>query len=296
MEKLARGATPRPVTALTIAASDSGGGAGIHADLLTFAAHGVYGATVLTAGTAQNTRAVTAVEPFSVRFVTKQIDAVFDDLRPRATKIGMLATSAIVEAVAAAIGELDLPFVVLDPVIVSTSGEPLLDADGVQMLIAELLPHAFVVTPNIHEAETLSGCTIRSADDVKQAAVRLREMGAGAVIITGGHGWDESTGLAAAGLQVVDVLFDGHVFREFLAPRIDSRHTHGTGCTYAAAIAAGLALGHELPEAAARAQQYVAGAIAHAPGLGHGRGPLKLAPSVTPQVRATVRQRGGELS
>jgi hydroxymethylpyrimidine/phosphomethylpyrimidine kinase len=261
-------------TALTIAGSDSSGGAGIQADLKTFAAFGLYGTCAITAITAQNTLGVAAVAPLSADLVTAQIEAVAGDIAIHATKVGMLATAAIVEAVAAAIQELVLPLVVVDPVLVSTSGERLLDEDGVRALCAELLPRARVVTPNVPEAEVLSGRRIASMDDVREAAKRIHGMGAAAVMVTGGHGWDEGTGLAAAGLQVVDLLFDGRGFHEFLTPRVDSRNTHGTGCTFAAALAASLALGRTLPDAAARAQQYVAGAIAHGPAIGHGRGPL----------------------
>ena len=261
-------------TALTIAGSDPSGGAGIQADLKTFAAFGLYGTSAITAITVQNTLGVSAVAPLSADIVTAQIEAVAGDIEIHATKIGMLATAAIVEAVAAAVLELELPLVVVDPVLVSTSGERLLDEDGVRALCAELLPHARVVTPNIPEAEVLSGLRITSRDDAREAARRIHQLGAAAVIITGGHGFDEGTGLGAAGVRIVDLLFDGRVFHEFLAPRVESRHTHGTGCTYASAVAAGLALGQTLSEAAARAQRYVAGAIAHAPAIGHGRGPL----------------------
>jgi hydroxymethylpyrimidine/phosphomethylpyrimidine kinase len=254
--------------ALTIAGSDPGGGAGIQADLKTFAAFGLYGASAIAAITVQNTLGVEAVAPLSADLVTSQIEAIAGDFSIDATKTGMLATAAIVEAVAAAIAELDLPLVVVDPVLVSTSGERLLDADGVQAMITELLPRARVVTPNVPEAEALSGRRISSAEDARDAARAIRDMGAAAVIITGGHRTEH------AGPEVVDLLFDGHAFHEFRAPRIDSLHTHGTGCTFASAVAAGLALGHNLADAAQRAQQYVGGAIAHAPGLGHGRGPL----------------------
>jgi hydroxymethylpyrimidine/phosphomethylpyrimidine kinase len=267
--------------ALTIAGSDPGGGAGIQADLKTFAAFDVYGASAIAAITVQNTLGVEAVAPLSADLVTSQIEAIAGDFSIDATKTGMLATAAIVEAVAAAIAELDLPLVVVDPVLVSTSGERLLDADGVQAMIAELLPRAHVVTPNVPEAEALSGRRISSAEDARDAARAIRDMGAAAVIITGGHapgsGFripDSALAVERADHEVVDLLFDGHAFREFRAARIDSRHTHGTGCTFASAVAAGLALGHNLADAAQRAQQYVAGAIAHAPGLGHGRGPL----------------------
>jgi hydroxymethylpyrimidine/phosphomethylpyrimidine kinase len=166
--------------------------------------------------------------------------------------------------------------VVVDPVLVSTNGERLLDADGVQAMISELLPLARVVTPNLPEAEALSGLRITSPEDARGAARRIHEMGAAAVIITGGHGIEPGTVSSRQGseIEVVDLLFDGHAFHEFRAPRIDSRQTHGTGCTFASAVAAGLALGHDLPDAARRGQQYVGGAIAHAPAIGHGRGPL----------------------
>jgi len=267
--------------ALTIAGSDPGGGAGIQADLKTFAAFGVYGASAIAAITVQNTLGVEAVAPLSADLVTSQIEAIAGDFSIDATKTGMLATAAIVEAVAATIAELDLPLVVVDPVLVSTSGERLLDTDAVQVMITELLPRARVVTPNVPEAEALSGRRISSAEDARDAARAIRDMGVAAVIITGGHA--PGSGFRVPGSafaveraedDVVDLLFDGHEFHEFRASRIDSLHTHGTGCTFASAVAAGLALGHNLADAAQRAQQYVAGAIAHAPGLGHGRGPL----------------------
>jgi len=262
--------------ALTIAGSDPGGGAGIQADLKTFAAFGVYGASVITAITVQNTLGVEAVAPLTADLVIAQIGALAGDLSIDATKIGMLVNAAIVEAVAAAVAELELPLVVVDPVLVSTNGERLLDVDGVQAMIHELLPRARVVTPNLPEAEALSGRRIESMDDARDAARRIHEMGAAAVIITGGHGTEQGPGLKAqgSGQEVIDLLFDGHGFHEFRAPRIDSLHTHGTGCTYASAVAANLALGHSLPDAARAAQRYVGGAIAHAPGIGQGRGPL----------------------
>jgi hydroxymethylpyrimidine/phosphomethylpyrimidine kinase len=261
-------------TALTIAGSDPGGGAGIQADLKTFAAFGVYGASAITAITVQNTLGVEAVAPLTADLVTAQIEAVAGDLSLDATKIGMLATAAIVEAVVAAIAELELPLVVVDPVLVSTDGQRLLDAEGVQAMISELLPLARVVTPNLPEAEALSGRRITSSEDARDAARTIHEMGAAAVIITGGHGFAQGSRAQDAPLDVIDLLFDGHAFHEFRAPRIEGRHTHGTGCTFASAVAAGLALGHSLPDAARRAQQYVGGAIAHAPAIGHGRGPL----------------------
>jgi hydroxymethylpyrimidine/phosphomethylpyrimidine kinase len=262
-------------TALTIGGSDSSGGAGIQADLKTFAAFGLYGASAITAVTAQSTRGIVAAVALDADLVTAQIETVAGDLEIHATKIGMLANAAIAEAVAAAIAELDLPLVVVDPVLVSSNGEPLIDEDGVRVLRAELFPRARVVTPNIPEAEMLSGRRIQSMESVREAARRIHDLGAAAVIITGGHADDPGSALRAQGSEVVvDLLFDGEAFCELRVPRVKSRHTHGTGCTYASAVAADLALGFGLRDAAVHAQQYVAGAIAHAPGIGHGHGPL----------------------
>ena len=247
--------------ALTIAGSDSGGGAGIQADLKTFAAFGVYGVSAITAVTAQNTLGISATTALSADLVTEQIETVCGDIRIHATKIGMLGTAAIVEAVAATIAELDLPSVVVDPIIAASSGTILLEADGVEALGLELLPRARVVTPNIPEAEVLSGCRIRSLDDRRRAAERIHDMGAATVVITGGHD---------TGADVIDLLFDVRTFVELRTRRLDGPRTHGTGCAFAAALAAGLALGRDLHEPAAAAQQYVAGAIAHARSIGHG--------------------------
>ena len=252
-------------TALTIAGSDSGGGAGIQADLKTFAALGVYGMSAITAVTAQNTVGVVAVQALSADFVTAQIEAVASDIHVHATKIGMLASAAIVEAVAAAITALELPLVVVDPVMLAKSGDRLLDDDAVMAMVKELLPRAFVVTPNIPEAIALSGMPIASLEDAKAAAVRIHRFGPSAVVVKGGH---------AAGDELVDLLFDGHTFLELRTPRIDTRNTHGTGCTFASAIAAHLALGATLVDAVTRAQSYVAGAIRHGLAVGHGHGPL----------------------
>jgi hydroxymethylpyrimidine/phosphomethylpyrimidine kinase len=197
--------------------------------------------------------------------VTAQIEAVAGDIEIHATKTGMLATAAIVEAVAAAVEELELPNLVVDPVMIATSGDRLLDDEGIQTLCAELLPRARVVTPNIPEAEVLSGKRISSADTAREAAKRIHAMGPATVIVTGGH---------AEGDEIVDLLFDGERFTEFRTPRVRSSNTHGTGCSVASAIAANLALGHSLPEAAARAQAYVAGAIRHGLAIGKGHGPL----------------------
>jgi len=256
-------------TALTIAGSDSGGGAGIQADLKTFAALGVYGTCAITAVTAQNTMGVTASTTLEADLVTAQIEAVAGDITIHATKIGMLATAAIVEAVVAAIEEVELPLVVADPVMLAKSGQRLLDEDGVQALRTELLPLVRLVTPNLPEAEALTGRRIQSLADARDAARRIQDLGARAVLVKGGHG-----SYAPNPDVIVDLLLDDDAFHEFRTPKIATKNTHGTGCTLASAIAAYLALDHTLPDAVARAQQYVAGAIAHALPIGHGHGPL----------------------
>ena len=252
-------------TALTIAGSDPSGGAGIQADLKTFSAHSVYGLSVITAVTAQNTVGVTAFEAIPSELVTSQIETIVSDIRPDSVKTGMLATGAIVEAVAAAVADLEIPLLVVDPVMIAKSGDALMDDEAVAAMKAELLRRAFVVTPNIPEAETLSGLTIRSDSDRREAARRIGALGASAVIIKGGH-------LGSA--EIVDLLYDGHRFLEFRVERVAGRSTHGTGCTFTAALAARLALGDSLDEAVPQAQKYVAGAIRHAPNLGRGHGPM----------------------
>lgn len=251
--------------ALTIAGSDSGGGAGIQADLKTFAAFGVYGVSAITAITAQSTTGIEAAVALEADLVTAQIEAVAGDLPIAATKIGMLANAAIAEAVAAAIEELELPLVVLDPVLVSSSGERLLDEDGVRALCTELIPLARVVTPNVPEAERLTGLKVRDREGMLGAARALREMGARAVLVKGGHLEGDAT----------DVLLDedGRV-KTFTAARIDTNSTHGTGCTLAAALAACLARGLNLEESVAAAKRFVTEAIRRAPVLGRGHGPV----------------------
>ena len=229
--------------ALTIAGSDSGGGAGIQADLKTFAAHGVYGLSAITAVTAQNTVGVTAWQALPADLVSAQIEAVVSDIGCDAVKTGMLANAAIVEAVAAAIESLDLPNVVVDPVMIAKSGDALLEPEAVAALQTELLPRATVVTPNIPEAEALTGVRIVSLEDARDAARRLMRRGPAAVVIKGGH---------MQGPDLVDLLFDGERFHEFAGPRVETRNTHGTGCTFASAIAANLAVGHDLPTAVER--------------------------------------------
>lgn len=254
-------------TALTIAGSDSGGGAGIQADLKTFEAFGVFGASAITAITAQNTCGVTAVQALDPDLVVAQIDAVVSDLGADATKIGMLANSAIIEAVAHALVRHGLRHVVLDPVMVAKGGDHLLDPSSVQALCTLLLPLASVLTPNVPEAEVLTGFTITSVGGLREAAARLVRMGARTVVVKGGH-------LTLASGRAVDIWHDGTQYVELDAERIATSHTHGTGCTFSSAVAAGLALGHDVETSVREAKTYVTGAIRHAPGLGHGHGPL----------------------
>lgn len=251
--------------ALTIAGSDSGGGAGIQADLKTFHAFGVFGTSAITAVTVQNTRGVTGVHAVPVDVVRAQIAAVAGDLPPAACKSGMLATAPLVEAVAESIRAHALRNFVLDPVMVATSGDRLLDRDAERTIVDRLLPLATVVTPNLDEASILTGEEVRDPAAMRRAAEALVEMGAGAALLKGGH-------LAAA--ELVDVLFDGREWREWRRPRLMTRSTHGTGCTLSAGIAAGLAHGRPLTRAVGDALDYVHRAMAAAPGLGRGHGPL----------------------
>ena len=251
--------------ALTIAGSDSGAGAGIQADLKTFAAHGVYGTSAITAVTAQNSVGVTMADALPADLVTAQIEAVVSDFGVHAAKTGMLANAAIVEAVSAAVRGLEIPMLVVDPVMVAKSGDRLLDEEAVAAMKTELIGQAFLVTPNIPEAEALANIEIRTADDRKEAARRIVEMGASAVVIKGGHLPSD---------DITDLLLHQGEFVEFPHVRVAGRHTHGTGCTFAAAITSHLAKGHDLHTAIRGAQHYVAEAIRHAPNLGKGHGPL----------------------
>ncbi|HXG56578.1 MAG TPA: bifunctional hydroxymethylpyrimidine kinase/phosphomethylpyrimidine kinase [Vicinamibacterales bacterium] len=251
--------------ALTIAGSDSGGGAGIQADLKTFAAHGVYGLSALTAITAQNTVGVVAWSAVPASMVTAQIEAVARDIGVDAVKTGMLANAGIVDAVASAISSLALPRLVVDPVMVAKGGDRLLEDAAIDAIRVRLLPLAHVVTPNIPEAEVLAGMAIGSLGDMRQAARRILQLGPRVVLIKGGHlDGPESIDIACTGLEVVEIR----------GPRIQTRHTHGTGCTLASAIAALLARGLGEMDAIRAARTYVEGAIRHAPGLGTGHGPL----------------------
>ena len=258
-------------TVLTIAGSDSSGGAGIQADLRTFASLGVRGVSAITAVTAQNERGVSAIATLEADVVTAQIEAVASDGAIHATKIGMLANAAITEAVAAAIEDLELPLVVLDPVLASNSGTRLIDPDGVQAMITELLPRVLVITPNLLEAEALAGRRIHTLDDARDAALRLHDMGAEHVVIKGGHAPAQRQNVERKARRekgkgqradVVDLLFDGRNFHEMRIPRVSGSNVRGTGCSYASALAAFLALGHGLPQSARRAQRHVARLIA----------------------------------
>jgi hydroxymethylpyrimidine kinase/phosphomethylpyrimidine kinase len=252
-------------TALTIAGSDSGAGAGIQADLKTFAAHGVYGTSAITALTAQNTIGVSGVHVVQDDFVTAQIEAVVADFGCDAVKTGMLANSTIVEAVAAAVEALELPNLVVDPVMVAKSGDHLLDEEAVHAMRWTLLRLARVVTPNIPEAEVLAKMSIGSLTDMREAATRIAALKPAAVVIKGGH---------LPGPEVVDLLLEKGAFTEFVGPRIEGRNTHGTGCTFAAAIAAHLARGAELRDAVSAAKNYVEGAMRNGIPLGKGHRPL----------------------
>jgi len=250
---------------LTVAGSDSGGGAGIEADLKTFAALDVYGMVAVTAVTAQNTVAVTGIHEIPAEFVAEQIADVASDIGVDAAKTGMLSSSAIVEAVAAEMDRFKIEKLVVDPVMVAKSGDALLRASARDVLAARLLPLAWIVTPNVPEAELLAGIEIKGAGQVKDAARRIHALGCRYVLVKGGH-------LETA--DAVDYLYDGREITEFRAPRVETKNTHGTGCTYSAAIAAFLAKGCDTPAAVQQAKDYLTGAIRNSLRLGKGHGPL----------------------
>lgn len=268
-----------PVCVVSIAGSDSSAGAGIQADLMTFAAHGVYGATVIVAGTAQNTRGVLAVEPFSARFIERQIDAVFTDLRPDAVKIGMLFDAKRVRAVAAGLRKHRPKNVVLDPVILSKHGHALLSPGAVRAMRRDLLPLCDLATPNLDEAAALAAVDVRTDAGRRLAARKIGELGARAVLVKGGHG---------TGARVRDLLWGGGRFREWDYPRLRTRATHGTGCTLSSAIAANLALGHPLEDAVGRGIRYVRRSLARGVFPGGGIGVPGRLPG-----RLTARGRSG---
>jgi hydroxymethylpyrimidine/phosphomethylpyrimidine kinase len=253
----------RRVSAITIAASDSGGGAGIQADLLTFAAYGVHGGTVLVGATAQNTRGVSGIEKLSAAFIGAQMDSIFPDLKPAAIKIGALLDAPRIRAVAAGLRRHRAKNVVLDPVMLATGGTRLLSVAAIKTLKKTMLPLCDLVTPNIPEAEALSGVRIRTASDRRGAALAIAAFGAAAVLITGGH---------ASGNSVRDLLYDGRRFREFVHPRMRTRATHGTGCMLSSAIAANLALGRNLEDAVSIAILFLRASLrrGYFPGMGWG--------------------------
>ena len=252
-------------TALTIAGSDPSGGAGIQGDLKTFHAHGVYGMAVITALTAQNTTGVGGVHDVPADFVARQLKAVLDDMPVGAAKTGMVSVAPTIDAIAAVLERQRVPHLVVDPVMVASSGDALLRDDAIEALVARLFPLATLVTPNVPEAERLADMSIRSVQDMRQAATRIRDRGAAAVLIKGGH---------LDGPNVVDVLYSNGAFHEFSDRRVDTSRLHGTGCALAAGIAAQLARGIDLGEAVAHARSFVLQAIVGAVALGHGARPV----------------------
>jgi hydroxymethylpyrimidine/phosphomethylpyrimidine kinase len=253
---------------LTIAGSDSGGGAGIQADLKTFAARNVYGMSALTAITAQNTRGVQGVYELPADFVGLQIDSVMEDIGADAWKTGMLSNAEIIEMVADRAQHYAIERLVVDPVMVAKSGDPLLRPEAREALIHALLPLAYLITPNHHEAGVLTGLEITNVGDMQRAAQAIHEMGARYVVVKGGH--------LSATSAAIDVLYDGEAFEQFEAARVDTANTHGTGCTFASAIAAELAQGRSMPEAVRVAKAYLTAALRAGAMLevGHGHGPL----------------------
>ena len=251
--------------ALTIAGSDSGGGAGIQADLKTFSAYRVFGLSVITAVTAQNSVGVQGVENLAPAFVARQLRSVLEDFGVDAAKCGMLSVAPIIEAVAGVLAEHPIDKLVVDPVMVAKSGDSLLQPDAVEALIRHILPLALVVTPNLPEAEVLSGMTVANREEMEEAARRIGKLGARHVLVKGGHLKGDA----------VDILWNGREVTAFQVPRVESSNTHGTGCTFSAAIAAGLAKGRPLGEAVREAKAYVTKAISEGFALGRGVGQLR---------------------
>jgi len=249
--------------ALSIAGSDCSGGAGIQADLKTFSAHGIFGMTAVTSVVAENTFTVVDIQDISPDNIKKQIDCVFDDIVPDAVKIGMLSCRETMLAVAERLRHWKAANIVIDPVMYAKNGAALMEPSAIDTLIAEIVPLSDVITPNIPEAEEIAKLPINSLEDMKQAAIKIHGMGCRAVVVKGGHMDGDA----------IDILYDGESFYQFPAKRVDTKHTHGTGCTFSAAIAANLALGLATEEAVRKAKDYTLGAIAHAPGLGKGHGP-----------------------
>lgn len=249
---------------LTIAGSDCSGGAGIQADLKTMSAHGVFAMSVIVSVVAENTARVISIEDISPKVIADQMDAVFEDIVPDAVKVGMLSTPACMQAVAQKLRQYQPPHVVIDPVMYAKNGAPLMNPDAVGALIEHVLPLATVLTPNIPEAECIAKMKIESVDDMEQAARKIHQMGCQNVLVKGGH---------AVG-DALDVLFDGQSFFHFETARIDTKNTHGTGCTLSSAIASNLALGHSVQQAVKLAKDYVTEGIRHSLAIGKGCGPL----------------------
>lgn len=253
---------------LTIAGSDSGAGAGIQADLKTFAAFGVYGTSVITALTAQNTKGVEGILNIPPSFIEKQIDAVMTDIKPQTWKTGMLVNSEIIDVVCHKAKYYQIKSLVVDPVMIAKGGDHLLSKDAIDCLVKNLIPLSSVITPNCHEAEALTGIQIRTVCDMKQSAVTFHKMGAKNVVIKGGH--------LPADMDAIDVFYDGNRFYEISSKRINTKNTHGTGCTFASAVAAGIAKGYSVLHAVRNAKKYIDQAIRNAVHLrvGKGFGPL----------------------
>ena len=251
-------------TALTIAGSDSSGGAGIQADIKTMTMHGVYAMSAITAMTAQNTTGVRAIQESTPEFLAQQLDAVFEDIPPDAVKIGMVSSQSLIRVIADRLRHFEAKNVVVDPVMVATSGSSLLRSDAVQTMMDELLPLASLVTPNIPEAQVLSGIPIRGKDDMIAAARRIAQSCNCAVLLKGGHSISDAN----------DLLYAKGELHWFKGRRIDNPNTHGTGCTLSSAIAANLALGYDLAESVHRAKQYLTCALAAMLDLGKGSGPI----------------------
>ena len=251
-------------TALTIAGSDCSGGAGIQADLKTMTMNGVFGMSAITALTAQNTTGVTGISEVSPDFLRQQIDMVFQDIRPDAVKIGMVSSAGLIEAIAERLRAYQAENIVVDPVMVATSGSSLIETDAVTTMKEKLLPLATLVTPNIPEAEVLSGLTVRNEEDMLAAARAISESQGCAVLVKGGHSINDAN----------DLLYSQGQARWFYGKRIDNPNTHGTGCTLSSAIAANLAKGFTLDESVRRAKEYISGALQAMLDLGKGRGPM----------------------
>lgn len=250
-------------TALTVAGSDCSGGAGIQADLKTFSANGVFGMSVITSVVAENTSRVISVQNISPEIITDQIDAVFEDIEVNAVKVGMLSDSVRINTVAAALKKYEVKYAVIDPVMIAKGGHALMQENSLSALVNKIIPLAYVLTPNIPEAQTITGIEISTVDDMKKAAEKIYSMGAKNVLVKGGHLSGEA----------IDLLFDGKDFEFYSRERINTKNTHGTGCTYSSAIAANLAKDIPIKSAVENAKDYVTNAIRYSLEIGKGHGP-----------------------